>query len=167
MGMNLSIDYTKMPLTDVVEFCKRWNNYHEEYGEWNEDEMYVDYDVEYDNNFTRFVDWRASHIYPVYNWFAEHIEHHSENGGLFIITREQINELSLLIDKLIEDLAEKLGENHDINDYLIDKHYWNHNMPNFSDAYTHYGLLYAQKDMKKLAELLNAEDDITLVYYGA
>lgn len=167
MGMNLTINSTKMPLNEVIEFCKKWNNYHNENGEWNEDEMYVDYDEEFDKKFTELTDWRVKSIYPVYNWFVEHIEHHSENGGLFIITREQIKELSAVIDNLIKDLSEKLGQDHNINDYLIDGYVWNHDMPNFSDAYTHYNLLYAQKDMIKLAELLNADDDITLVYYGA
>lgn len=154
-------------MAEVVLFCKKWNNYHEDDGEWIEEERYVDYDDEFEKLFTKLTDWRGSPVYQVHNWLVEHIENNSDHGGLFIITREKIEELSIVVDKLVNDLAEKLGSDHDIKDYLIDEHYWNHDKQNFSDAYSHYNLEFVQKGIKKILDLLDSDDEIILVYHSA
>lgn len=167
MGLNMTIHTTKMPLNEVVEFCKKWNNYHDENGEWNEDEMYVDYDEEMDKKFTELTDWRAGPVYQVHDWLVEHVENNSDHGGLFIITREHIENLSIVVNKIISDLAETLEPNHNIQDYLIDGYIWNRDKPNFSNAFCHHHFLFVQKDIKKILDLLNSDDDINLVYHGA
>jgi len=162
MGYNTMILSTKMPLNEVIEFCEKWNKYHDNTKEWNEDEIYVDYDEELEKKFVELIDWRG--IHQIRNWMIENIEKHCENPGLFLITREQVNELAAYIDKTVKELSSKLGPNHDINDYLIDNQCWNYKMENFSDAYSHFKLESAQRNIKKLLELLDADSEINLVY---